>query len=157
MRKLAPAFALALALALAASALAGAAGAEAGDEIDVVVNKAHPARALAREELRPVFQTSRTQWPDGAKTEPFNLPDDSPTRHEFDAAVLGLDPDRVARYWVDRKIRGGAPPPRKLPSPAAVLRAVAADKGSVGYVPAKEVNDSVRIVAKIRHGQVFAP
>lgn len=149
---------LAVALALALAALGGgASAADQGDEIVVVVNKANPAKALAREELRPLFQTKRTQWPDGTKAEPVNLPDDHATRQAFDAAVLGLDPDRVARFWVDRKIRGGEPPPRKLASPAAALRAVAADRGGVGYVPTKDANDSVRVVAKIHHGQVVAP
>jgi ABC-type phosphate transport system substrate-binding protein len=150
---------LALTLTLAACALTsrGPSAAEQGDEIVVVVNKANPAKALTREALRPIFQTTKTQWPDGIKAEPVNQPDDCSARQGFDAAVLGLDPTRVARYWVDRKIRGGEHPPRKVASPAAILRVVASEQGGVGYVMVKEVNDSVKVVAKIRNGQVVAP
>jgi hypothetical protein len=131
--------------------------AQAKDEIVVVVNKANGAFTLSRDELRPMFQTTRSHWPDGVRVEPLNLADENPTRQGFDAVVLGLDPDRVARYWVDRKIRGGERPPRKVAAPSSVIRAVAGDKGGVGYLPAGDVNDSVRVVARIRNGRVMSP
>lgn len=150
---------LAIAFAAACAALGWQATSTAGpaDEIVVVVNKANPAGRLTREELRPIFQTTKSHWPDGVAAEPINLADDSPVRHAFDGAVLGLDPDRVARYWIDRKIRGGERPPRKVSGASAALRVVGADRGAVGYVRVGDVNDSVKIVARIRQGQVVAP
>lgn len=132
-------------------------GADAGDEIAVVVNTANPAQAVTRDELRPVFQTTKTQWPDGVHAEPTNLADDNELRKRFDQAVLGLDPDRVARFWVDRKIRGGERPPRKVATSSAVLRSVATDRGGVGYIPAHEVNNTVKVVARIKNGQLVGP
>jgi ABC-type phosphate transport system substrate-binding protein len=151
--------AIALAITIAAVGWHGTsvAGPDAKDDIVVVANKGFSAKSLSREDLRPVFQTTKAQWPDGSSAVPLNLADDSLVRHGFDAAVLGLDPDRVARFWVDRKIRGGERPPRKVSNASAVLRAVAGDKGAVGYVSASEVNDTVKVVAKIHNGQVMAP
>ncbi|WP_437579367.1 hypothetical protein [Sorangium sp. So ce887] len=126
------------------------------EEIAVVVNQANPARAAGRDTLRPIFQTTRTEWY-GRSAKPLNLPDDSSLRQRFDRAVLGLDPDGVARYWIDRKIRGGERPPRKVSSPGAVLRAVAEEEGGVGYVAASDVNASVKVIARIRDGQVIPP
>src|SRR5581483_8754472 len=103
------------------------------------------------------FQTTKTVWSDGTKATPINLPDDSPLRQRFDTAVLGLDPERVERYWIDRKIRGGERPPRKVATPGAVLRLVSAEPGGIGYVASGDVDSSVRIVAKIRNGQVTPP
>lgn len=71
--------------------------------------------------------------------------------------MLGLDPDRVARYWIDRKIRGGERPPRKVTAPSAAVRMVSTDKGAVGYARVGDVTDSVKIVARIRNGQVVSP
>ncbi|WP_437647246.1 hypothetical protein [Sorangium sp. So ce362] len=71
--------------------------------------------------------------------------------------MLGLDPDGVARYWIDRKIRAGERPPRKVSSPGAVLRAVAEEEGGLGYVAASDVNASVKVIARIRDGQVIPP
>jgi ABC-type phosphate transport system substrate-binding protein len=127
------------------------------DAIFVVVNPANPAAVMTREELRPIFQTTKGEWPDGVKAEPINLADESSVRHSFDVAVLGLDPDRVARYWVDRKIRGGERPPRKVSSASAVVQSVAGDKGGVAYVLRGDVNASVKVVARIEGGKVVAP
>ena len=131
--------------------------ADGGSMLVVVVHKGNPAKVLTREDLRPIFQTNRTEWPDGTHAVPVNLLEDNPLRQEFDAAILGLDPDRVERYWIDRKIRGGERPPRKLSTPAAVLRVVSSDRGGVGYMAASDVNDSVRVVARISKGEVIPP
>jgi hypothetical protein len=138
--------------------LFGVRGASAGgDEIVVIVNKDNPATTLGQSDLRPIFQTTKTEWPNGSKVLPLNLPEADAARLGFDAAVLGLDPDRVARYWVDRKIRGGNPPPKKIPSGAMVVKLVAAKAEAVGYANASEVDKSVKIVARIRGGQVVNP
>jgi len=134
---------------------------EAGGDpsiILVVVNKTNPAATLGVSDLRPIFQTSKTSWSSGGDATPFNLPNDHRLRQAFDQAVLGLDPDRVARYWKDRKIRGGAHAPRQLPTTGAVLAAVAADSGAVGYVNAADLNNkTVKVVAKIIAGKLMPP
>jgi|CZKU01.1.fsa_nt_gi hypothetical protein len=131
--------------------------ADDGAMLVVVVHKGNPAKALTREDLRPLFQTNRTEWPDGTHAVPVNLPEDHPLRQAFDAAILGLDPDRVERYWIDRKIRGGERPPHKVSTPSAALRVVASDRGGVAYMAASDVNDTVRVVARISKGEVLPP
>ncbi len=127
-----------------------------GDEIEVIVHSEAPLAKMDQSELRPIFQTTRTSW-EGGKALPLNLPDDDSSRRGFDAAVLGLDPDRVARYWVDRKIRGGNPPPKNIPSAAMIVKLVSSKKEAIGYVPAGTSLSGVKVVAKIRGGQVVAP
>lgn len=149
---------LVLALCLSATVGVWARGSEAGGEaIVVIVNKANPASSLGVSDLRPIFQTTKTSWSSGGDAIPFNLPFDNGLRQEFDRAVLGLDPDRVARYWQDRKIRGGARAPKQVASVGAVLAAVAANPGAVGYLNAGEANGTVKVVAKIVAGKFSAP
>ncbi|WP_437715741.1 hypothetical protein WMF45_04540 [Sorangium sp. So ce448] len=126
------------------------------DEIVVVVNQANPVRAAGRDTLRPIFQTARTEWY-GRSVMPVNLPEGSPLRQRFDMAVLGLDPESVARYWIDRKIRGGERPPRRVASPSAVLRAVGEEAGGIGYIAASDLNPTVKVIARIRDGRVLPP
>jgi ABC-type phosphate transport system substrate-binding protein len=128
-----------------------------GDLILVIANKDVPVNSLDRNDLRPIFQVVKLQWPNGNGIVPLNLPDDSSLRHDFDQAVLGLSPDRVARYWIDKKIRGDTHPPKKLTSPEAVARAVAKTPGAIGYVAAGDVSSSVKVVARIQDGKVAAP
>jgi len=130
---------------------------ETRDTILVIANKAVATNKLSRDELRPIFQTKKDTWPDGSPAKPFNLPDKNPLRQGFDAAVLGLDPDRVARYWIDRKIRGGERPPQTAPSSAVLVKVVSKTAGALGYVEASAVDASVKVVAKVVDGQVVAP
>jgi ABC-type phosphate transport system substrate-binding protein len=139
------------------SAWVGAPIAHSAAELVVIVNKANPVKALSKDDLRPIFQTKTLQWPDGSRIEPIDLPDTDALRHDFSAAVLGLDAERVLRYWVDRKIRGGERPPPKLPSPASIVRAVGTKPGAIGYVAVTDVNPNVKIVARVRGGSVVAP
>ncbi len=74
-------------------------------------------------------------------------------------AVLGLDPEGVARYWIDRKIRGGERPPRKVASPSAVRprRGRGRARGGIGYLLASDVNPTVKVIARIRDGRQVLP
>ena len=128
-----------------------------GDVLAVIVNKSNPASSLAQNDLRPIFQTTKKSWGTGEDAIPINLPEDSSLRNDFDQAVLGLDPERVARYWTDRKVRGGARPPVRVPTTGAVLKAVASKPGAVGYIRLSEVNNSVKVVAKISGGKLSQP
>ncbi len=105
-------------------ALAWSEPSEAGGEvIAVVVNEKNPAGVLGASDLRPIFQTTKTRWTNDVEAIPVNLPNEDALRIEFDRVVLGLDPDRVARYWQDRRIRGGArPQARDVPGRGAPRR-----------------------------------
>jgi hypothetical protein len=135
---------------------AGDAHAE-GDEVAVVVNRANPASAMNRSQLRALFKAKTSEFPRGGRATPVNLPPDNATRQAFDLAVLGLTPEEVERFWLDSKIRSGTGAPRHLPGPAVMLRFVAADDTAIGYLPAADATDGVRVVARIRGGQVVAP
>ncbi|RYZ09477.1 MAG: hypothetical protein EOO73_04060 [Myxococcales bacterium] len=143
---------------LVAAAISGSRGSLAGGEVlAVIVNKANPSKVLGQNELRLIFQTTKKSWDFGEDAVPINLLEDSPLRADFDQAVLGLDPERVARYWTDRKVRGGARPPARMPTSSAVLKAVASKPGAVGYVRLSEVNNTVKVVAKVSGGKLSGP
>lgn len=125
--------------------------------IAVIAHKSVATSSLGRSELRPIFQTKQSSWPDGSSVTPLNLPGANSLRQGFDAAVLGLDPSRVARYWVDRKIRGGTRAPKNVPSPELVLKVVSKKPGAVGYIAASRVDSSVKVIARIINGQVKKP
>jgi ABC-type phosphate transport system substrate-binding protein len=124
----------------------------------VIANKSATAATMSRDELRPIFQTKKNVWPDGSPLRAFNLPGNDSARHGFDAAVLGLDPDRVVRYWIDRKIQGGDRPPTNVPSSAAMVKVIGKTPGGIGYVDGNApLDDNVKVIAKIVSGQVRAP
>jgi ABC-type phosphate transport system substrate-binding protein len=120
----------------------------------------HPSVGVARlgdEELEAIFLTNRHYWSGTRSIIPFNLPPHSDERVHFDRVVLRMDPDTVARFWLDRRVRSGAPPPRQAPEPGTVVRLIAKLEGAIGYVPESIVTPDVRVVARIRNGKVLPP
>jgi hypothetical protein len=150
--------ALVAACALAAAPLLGSddAGAEEPLELAVVVGS-REASPMALSELPPIFTTATRELAGGKAVSPFNLPPKSAERVLFDKAVLHLDPDESATFWIDRKIRGGNAPPRQIPDAALMLRVVGQVDGAVGYLPRAQVDATVRVVAWVRGGKLVKP
>jgi hypothetical protein len=148
----------ALATLLPVSLSAGAGSARADDEeIAIIVHKTNGAPVLNRSQLSALFKARSTQFSGGGRADPVNLAPDNVVRQEFDLAVLGMRPDEVERFWLDSKIRSGVGSPRRLSGPDAVVRFVASDPAGIGYVAGSDANDSVRVVARIRGGNVLPP
>src|SRR5689334_8599460 len=123
----------------------------------VIVNARNPTARLSAAELRPIFQTNKKTWETGTRVDPVNLPEKSQARLDFDKAVLGFDAEESLRYWIDRRVRGDARPPKKMQSPSAVAAFVASTPGSIGYVPDGPVDRGVKVEARVVDGQVKAP
>jgi hypothetical protein len=71
-----------------------------------------------------------------------------------------MKPDEVERFWLDSKIRSGVGSPRRMTGSAAMVRFVSTDETAIGYVPSVDARDaggSIRVIARIRQGQVAAP
>lgn len=128
------------------------------DELVVVVHPRNGTSALDEDDLRAIFLTRKSRWKDGDKIVPLNLRTGSEHREHFDRSVLGMSPEESKKYWIDRRIRGGAPPPRAVPSPQAVILLVSNNSNAVGYVPPEVTSPGkVKAVARVRAGEVVAP
>lgn len=64
----------------------------------------------------------------------------------FDQSVLGMSPDAVARYWIDRRIRGQSGAPKAVEPAAIVQRVVARLPRAVAYVRLRDVGPEVGVV-----------
>lgn len=112
----------------------------------VVIAKGSSVTNLSREDLRRCFLGEPVSA--GGKTlVPFNLPPGSPERTGFDKAVLGMSPDEVGRYWIDRKVRGQSGAPRVLPSPAHVAKVAAKFPAAISYLPVDQLTSDVQAVS----------
>jgi hypothetical protein len=116
----------------------------------------HPSNTatLSADDIADVFRTVMRTWPGGKPIAAFELPPSTDERVFFDRAVLKMDPDDVAHFWIDRRIRGGAPPPHQVPDPVTLARVVARLETAVGYVPIELADSSVRTVAQVRSNGV---
>lgn len=106
----------------------------------------HPDRSAVTsiDELAQIYLRRKRFWSDGNPIVPLNLPAGTPLRMEFSRSVLRQSEARLAEYW-NRQYFYGILPPATLASTDAVLRYVASEPNAIGYVPASEANETVRI------------
>jgi len=133
-----------VALSLAMGLTLCAAMAQDDGRLAVIV---HPERraGLSVDEVAQIYLRRKRHWDDGETIVPLNLASGTPLRAEFSQRVLRQSEARLADYW-NRRYFDGLMPPATLASTAAVRRYVAADPRAIGYVPAAEVDRSVRVI-----------
>jgi hypothetical protein len=118
----------------------------ASEELAVVAGRQSPLEGLTLNQLKRLYLGDAMQGPGGEKLLPLNRDPKSPERIGFDRSVLGMSPDAVARYWIDRKIRGQSGAPRAVEPGPVAERVVARLPGALVYVRAKEVGSEVKVL-----------
>jgi hypothetical protein len=134
-------------LVLAMACLAPARAAPQEGAIVVIV---HPQRrtSVGLDDVAQIYLRRRRFWEDGAPIVPLNLTAGKPLRATFSRTVLQLDGTRLADYW-NRQYFYGVRPPATLESITAMKRYVSSDPNAIGYVPASEVDESVRVILRL--------
>jgi hypothetical protein len=112
----------------------------------IIVSPESKLTNISVADLQRVFQSERLTDPDGSKLIPLNHPPKTVDRVGFDLVVLGMDPEAVGRFWIDRKIRGGSGPPRTVESLATLRRVVEKLPGAIGYIRPDQLSSEVRAI-----------
>ncbi len=97
-------------------------------------------------DLRRVFAGAGMNDNSGKPLIPLNHAPRSGARAGFDRIVLGLNPEEVGRFWIDRKIRGLAGPPRSLDSIPLLLRLVQRFPGAISYARSPLPLEGLRVL-----------
>jgi hypothetical protein len=109
-----------------------------------IVGATNPLKDASTGLLRRAFQGEAAEYASGKRLIAINMPPANPLRQQFDKAVLGLKPEEIGRFWVDRRIRGESAPPKTVPSPELALRLVMSLPGAISYVTSDLLNEKVR-------------
>ncbi len=126
-------------------ALLGRAAHADGKKLVVVVAKGSSLTNISRADLKRCFLGEPVSG-GGKALVPFNAATSTPDRIGFDKAVLGMTPDEVGRFWVDRKVRGQSGAPRSLPSAAHMAKVAAKFPGAIGYLPEDQLTSDIQAV-----------
>jgi hypothetical protein len=111
----------------------------------VVASNNSPIRNLSFYDLKRAYLGESTAV--GSKRLlPLNFPAGSRERTLFDRAVLGMSQEEVARYWIDRKIRGQPGSPRAITPVEVLLKIVTKLDGAITYVDARDIKPGVQVV-----------
>jgi hypothetical protein len=117
----------------------------AGKPLVVVVAASSAVKDISLGELRRAF-LGEAVTVGGKRLIPINHPLASPARDQFDKLVLGLKPDEVGRFWVDRSIRAQSPPPKTVQSAELAVRIAMSLPGAITYTTADNLNEKLRAV-----------
>ena len=117
------------------------------NRIAVIVNTERSV-SLDLEAVAQIYLKRRRSWPGGEVIVAVNREAGSTARARFTERVLRLDDYRLSIYW-NREYFRGVLPPATLASDEAILRFVARDRRAIGYVDARAIDDSVRVILYI--------
>jgi hypothetical protein len=112
----------------------------------LVVGKASSISNVTKAELNHLFSADPIKI-EGQAVVPFALTPSSAERQVFDLIVLGMGPEEVNKFWIDRRIRGQGNPPKSAPSPEVVAKVVANFPGAMGYLPVTSLTPALKPVA----------
>ena len=115
-----------------------------GSQYVLIVSKKSSVGSLSTQQVKEIFLQKR-HFVGNVLVIPINLVGQHESRSLFESSVLGMDRDRLNSYWVKRHYEGISPPLTQgsFESIKAFVQSV---EGSVGYVPASMVDNSVKAI-----------
>lgn len=111
-----------------------------------VIGNPSNSDSLSASDVSRIFLGKSKKFPSGAKATPINLPDGDPTRDSFNSTVLKKDAGQLKAYWSKLIFTGKAKPPKNASSSADAKAKVAADANAISYIPADQVDGSVKVL-----------
>jgi ABC-type phosphate transport system substrate-binding protein len=116
-----------------------------------VVVIVHPSRtgAVSRDDVQRIYLNQRRFWEDGRAILPVNREYGSDVRKAFERIVFADWKIPLSRYWNEQYFLGILPP-ATLASDSAVRQYVAARPDAIGYIDARNLDDTVRVVLRLQ-------
>ncbi len=116
----------------------------AGDYV-IITNKDN-ANAVDKDFVAKIYRGEAKVWPNGDSVAAYDLPEDNAARVAFDQEVVGKSVSQMKALWGQLIFSGKAVPPKKVDSDDDVKKAVASNKGAVGYIKASSTDGSVKAI-----------
>lgn len=116
-------------------------------DVVVIVHPSGPSDMTVNQ-VRDLFIGRANQLPDGQAAVPLEMPTGDALRQEFHDKVTGRSQAQLNAFWSQQVFTGKGNPPRTVDSSGAMKSLVASTPGAVGYIPAGEVDDSVKVLLK---------
>lgn len=101
------------------------------------------------QKVRKIFLGERKSFPNGHYAKPLHHVTGSPDRKEFFSLVLSMTESSHKRHWSRKISTGAGSSPNELSSYKDLLHSIATTPGSIGYIDAKAVDDSVKVLLTV--------
>lgn len=124
-------------------------------DIVVIVHPDNPVRNLSPKQVSDLymgrsrhFLLGEDQTPQAASI--YEQPADSSVRETFFRLLNGMSLSQLNAYWARLRFSGEVLPPATAADSKAVLETVSRNRNAIGYVDAAAVNDSVKVVLRLK-------
>ena len=104
----------------------------------------HEMKDLSESEIKAIF-LKKLIFTNDTKLVPINLEARDPLRLNFEKKVLNMSFQRLKSYWTKQHYLGHRPPV-SMKSQESIKAFVKKVKGSIGYIKADRVDDSVKVM-----------
>ncbi|MGQ0599883.1 phosphate ABC transporter substrate-binding protein [Aquabacterium sp.] len=135
------------------SALAGAvlslAVTQLHAQLVVIVSAKNANTAMTTSNADKVFLGKVKLFPDSTPAIPMDLPKGD-ERAAFYDKVSGKSPAQLKAYWAKVVFTGEGAPPKEVDSPEAMVKLVAQNPNTVGYVDKSFVDKSVKVLLEVK-------
>lgn len=118
-------------------------------EIAIVGHPEDSIGDIDTQNVRNLFLGERKSFPNGVHATPVNHVVGSPDRKEFFSTVLSMGEPSHKRHWKRKISTGSGNSPVEVSSHDALLKTIANTPGSIGYIDASKVDDSVKVLLTI--------
>lgn len=112
----------------------------------VIVSKANPTQTVTQADVEKIFLGKLKLFPDGSSAIPLDMPEKSAEKSAFYQHAVGKSESQLRSYWSRIIFTGSGAPPKAVESPADMLKLVAENPNTIGYIDKSLINDSVRVV-----------
>lgn len=124
----------------------------AGTALADLVIVVHPSNNAVIDQsfLKNLYLGNTREFSTGDRAEPLDLGAGDELRDTFLNTAIDQTPVKYRRHWSKALFTTGQQPPRELNGSTAVIDAVASNPAAIGYADADALNDSVKVVMRIR-------
>ena len=119
-------------------------------DLAIISHPDYKAGPLDATSIKNLFLGKRTSFPNGVKATPINHAVGSADRGVFFSSVLRMAESNHNRHWSRMRSTGRGNSPAEVASYKEILRDVAKTQGSISYIDATLVNDSVKVITVIK-------
>jgi ABC-type phosphate transport system substrate-binding protein len=112
-----------------------------------VVSSNSAIATLSKTQLADIFFGRTNHFPNGLSAVPVDQVEGSSTRDEFYVLIAGRSAAQVKAYWSKIIFTGRGRPPRTVQDGTAMKKLIHDDPAAIGYIDAKLVDDTLRVVA----------
>jgi ABC-type phosphate transport system substrate-binding protein len=116
-------------------------------EVVAVVSSRSPVTALNPTQVADIFLGRATRFPDGTQAVPIDQAEESDLRDRFYSTYAGKSPSQVKAHWAKIIFTGRGQPPRQVSNSQEAKKAIADNPQAIGYIDARLVDTSVRVLA----------